>query len=377
MLPMQRKWTFAEGLYKENTKFGKRVGAPLKGKGAPTKPIRPSNAAQQYGATDDSGPLCCKAIVQGEEIVALVDTGSALTLMSKALYDKIAHKLVNPKLQESSVNIMGIAGLKRRCEGRITDLPIKFKTKEWKLNAEIIPHPSVDVILGQNFLMEVKAEISLPKLQMTLGNGTERVDLYREPSKHVSLCLMTKAAKKKHWWMKQKKEIPKSEWKCFYGPNEHTCTKWSGYDDDEPVPCSKCADRYWERKEYDEAKEDYSERKRDSHTEGWRAVSEGSKSAGQILDQEYDLYVKGSELKMNGEVVAKGVALGWVGVTWTKYHPEGEPPKPRPKDPAYEWRSEQWKRMYVTRPYLEEIDDELHVIVGPKYEEKPINWEGR
>jgi len=117
MLPMQRRWTFAEGLYKEDTKFGKRVGAPLKGKGAPTKPIRPSNAAQQYGATDDSGPLCCKAIVQGEEIVALVDTGSALTLMSKALYDKIAHKLVNPKLQESSVNIMGIAGLKRRCEG--------------------------------------------------------------------------------------------------------------------------------------------------------------------------------------------------------------------------------------------------------------------
>ena len=140
--------------------------------------------------------------MQGEEIVALVDTGSALTLMSKALYDKIAHKLVNPKLQESSVNIMGIAGLKRRCEGRITDLPIKFKTKEWKLNAEIIPHPSVDVILGQNFLMEVKAEISLPKLQMTLGNGTEHIDLYREPSKYISLCLMTKAAKKKHWWMK-------------------------------------------------------------------------------------------------------------------------------------------------------------------------------
>ncbi|CAG8608015.1 7342_t:CDS:2, partial [Paraglomus occultum] len=197
--------------------------AKKKGKGASAKPIRPSNAAQQYGASDDSGPLCCKAIVQGEEIVALVDTGSALTLVSKALYDRIAHKLVNPKLEESNVKIMGIAGLRKNCEGRINNLSIKFKEKEWRLNAEVIPHPSVDVILGQNFLMEVKAEISLPKLQMTLGDGKEQISLYREPSKYISICLMTKA-EKKPWW-KKKKEVPKSEWKCEYGANEQTCTQ--------------------------------------------------------------------------------------------------------------------------------------------------------
>ena len=80
---------------------------PLKGKGASSVPTIPSNAAQQYGESDDSGPLCCKAIVKGETVVALVDTGSALTLMSKALYDRIAHKLVNPRLRELSEILWG------------------------------------------------------------------------------------------------------------------------------------------------------------------------------------------------------------------------------------------------------------------------------
>ena len=81
---------------KSYPRLGKRDGMPLKGKGASSKPIRPSNATRQYGATDDSGPLCCKAIVGGEQVVALVDTGSALTLVSEALYDRIAHKFGKP-----------------------------------------------------------------------------------------------------------------------------------------------------------------------------------------------------------------------------------------------------------------------------------------
>src|SRR5436190_6021264 len=116
MLSLQRIWTYAKELLGERKKdyprFRKRERMPLKGKGASSVPTRPSNAAQQYRESDDSGPLCCKAIVKGETVVALVDTGSALTLMSKALYDRIAHKLVNPRLR----NIMGIAGLRKRCE---------------------------------------------------------------------------------------------------------------------------------------------------------------------------------------------------------------------------------------------------------------------
>ena len=40
-----------------------------------SKPMRPSNTAHQYGAVD-SGLLCCKVIVMGEEVVTLVDTSS-------------------------------------------------------------------------------------------------------------------------------------------------------------------------------------------------------------------------------------------------------------------------------------------------------------
>ncbi|CAG8608430.1 3066_t:CDS:2, partial [Paraglomus occultum] len=354
-----RNWTHEERLLdKAKEKYlilGKRERTPLKGKGASLLPIRPSNAAQQYGASDDSGPLCCKAIVQGEEAVALVDTGSALTLISKALYDRIVHKLVNPKIEESSVNIMGIAGLRKRCEGRIKDIPIKFKKKEWKLTAEIIHHPSVDIILGQNFLTEVKAKISLPDLQMTLGDGIERelIRLYREKSGKVNLCLMTKYNNKKNKdlkpWRRPKKPIPKSKWKCREGPKEQTCINKRAYDDD-PIPCSKCANKYWEKEDYDYNKQKYSDFKMEYHSDGWRAVYECRMTKGDLAANIYDLWVKGSELKMNGEVVVGGKALGHIGLSWTKYHPEAEPKQPREKEPGYEWRSNQWYREFVGEP---------------------------
>src|SRR6185312_14973611 len=41
----------------------------------------------------------------------------------------------------------------------------------------------------------------------------------------VSYCLMAKAKRKKTDWKQwEKKEIPKSEWKCKKGPAENTCT---------------------------------------------------------------------------------------------------------------------------------------------------------
>lgn len=288
--------------------------------------------------------------MKGEEIVALVDTGSALTLVSKACYDRLARKLGTLELKETNVRIMGIAGLSRNCEGRIENVPIKFSKKEWELNADIIHHPTVDMVLGQNFLTKVlKATLNLPKLQMILSNG-EIIQLYREPSRTISLCLMAKVKKKQpqwkpHWKPKEEKPIPKSEWQCKIGPKEQTCIKWTCYEED-PEPCSKCADKYWEKMDYDEKKQWYEEEKYNAHALGWRSYSDGTKSQGQVLAEDYDLYVKGSQLKMNGEVVLKGKALGYVGASWTTYHPEAK--QEREKAPGYEWRSEKWKPFFQT-----------------------------
>jgi len=38
----------------------------------------------------------------------------------------IAHKLVNPKLEKTSINIMGIAGLRIRCKGQINNVLINW-----------------------------------------------------------------------------------------------------------------------------------------------------------------------------------------------------------------------------------------------------------
>src|SRR6185436_5743927 len=184
------------------------------------------------------------------------------------------------------------------------------------------------------------------------------------------------ARKRKDWWAKKK--VPTSEWKCETGPYEFHCTRWQGYEDD-PEPCHKCKDKYWERQDYDEAKERYREEKMSAHIEGWRAVSEGSKGPGELLGNEYDLYVKGSELKMNGEVVANGIALGFVGQVWTRYHPEGKSPKPRPKNPAYEWRSEYWRKIFAPRSQIsleeERFGPKLVITRTPLEEPTPIDWE--
>src|SRR6185437_11495075 len=44
--------------------------------------------------------------------------------------------------------------------------------------------------------------------------------------------------------------------------------------------------------------------------------------------------------------VLKGKALGYVGASWTTYHPEAK--QEREKAPGYEWRSEKWKPFFQT-----------------------------
>src|SRR5205085_8324996 len=128
-------------------------------------------------------------------------------------------------------------GLSRGCEGRIESVPIKFKGKEWELNADIIHHPTaVDIVLGQNLLTKVlKATIDSPKLQMNLSNG-ELIQLYRESSRTISLCLMAKSKKRPRWNMywrtNEEKPVPESKWKCKIGPKEYTCTKKRTFQDD-------------------------------------------------------------------------------------------------------------------------------------------------
>ena len=127
----------------------------------------------------------------------------------------------------------------------------------------------------------------------------------------------------------------------------------------DPVPCSKCQGKYWEKADFDKAKQEYEDYKYDAHSTGWLEERDLLKTRGEVLDEDYGLYVKGSALKMNGEVTSKGKALGWVGVTWTKYHPEAEPQVPREKDPKYEWRTEKWKQIFVTNLYTD--DDALEL----------------
>ena len=78
---------------------------------------------------------------------------------------------------------------------------------------------------------------------------------------------MAKTKKKSNWWL-PKESVPKSEWKCIQGPREYACTQMQAYEED-IIPCSKCADKYWERDGYNYNKQRFKDSKMDSHVDGW------------------------------------------------------------------------------------------------------------
>ena len=74
------------------SQVGKRLRAPLEATRALNN-VKSSHGAKQYGESDDSKSSICKAYVFGEEVDALVDTGSSITLISKQLFEKIWKEL--------------------------------------------------------------------------------------------------------------------------------------------------------------------------------------------------------------------------------------------------------------------------------------------
>jgi hypothetical protein len=132
-----------------------------------------------------------------------------------------------------------------------------------------------------------------------------------------------------------------------------------------------CADRYWEEVSYNEAKQEYNDYKKEAHIDGWRDVYENRRTRKDLAYEEYDLWVKGSELKMNGEVVSKGIALGYIGSTWTKYHPESEPPEPRKRDPDYDQRTIRWKQTFPSETGSQTEEDDAMKLWHEKHNPKP------
>src|SRR5438128_8997027 len=93
------------------SQVGKRLRAPLEAMHALNN-VKSSHGAKQYGESDDSKSSICKAYVYGEEVDALVDTGSSITLISKSLFEKIRKELqrLGKKVTKANYKIQGISG---------------------------------------------------------------------------------------------------------------------------------------------------------------------------------------------------------------------------------------------------------------------------
>jgi len=293
--------------------------------------------------------------VQEEESRILVDTGSSVTIISANFFDRIAGKLdKKPVLVKVNYKIQGVTGHLEQPRGEVKNLPLKFSKNGpyWELNACITEAATTDIILGTNFLIKHKASLDIMEKQLTLRrmNGTkEVVPLVEKTQFHIRSVNVT-----------EKMVIdPNPNWKCKKGPNYFKCMPAYIPDDQEDYrkPCSKCQGRWDEERDYEDAKQKYSDYKYEAHSDGCRSYyAENVLTGAEEIQEAYAVYVPGTTLKPSGEVSDKTTTYGNVGKCWTNYHPEWKTTAKRKKDPDYAKRTELWKQRFLRLPEPEPME---------------------
>jgi len=270
--------------------------------------------------------------------------------------------MTRPILEKPTYKIQGVTGHLEQPKGEVKNLPLRFKKKGpvWGLNACIMNSASADIILGTNFLNRYKAMLNLPKKRLTLTNLNgmqEEVQLIEKHQLHIQSVNIIEAMDTDQLQELDAMEIdPNPKWKCKKGPKELACMRVFIPDDvdDDREPCSKCAPRVEEQAEFQRKKAYYETLKYDAHSDGWRNHVQYAMERSEV-DDAYDMYIKGTQLAANGDIVDKDTVYGNVGFDWTVHHPEWKPTKKRRRDPLYEVRTKKWRRMFVDFPEEDQI----------------------
>jgi hypothetical protein len=335
----------------------------------------PSAGAKQYGNQDVSGSTYCRAFVGEVGVWILVDTGSAVTLITEECLKKIDPVGQLPRTPER-IPIQSVTGEIKYTKGRVSRIPVQFENaKPWFIVADIIDGVSTsDVIFGRNALAKYEAKISCGKMEkLTLSEtisdleGKEQkrsqtIDIVDKQEIQSVVAVITPMEidqpEQNNW--RTKKRAPRQP-KCTYnkGRSYHACTKHTPIDIT-PSPCSICKDDYEENQDYEEAVEWFDNTKCDSHTDIWRSYKDGLSSMNDV-QQAYRTYLKGSALKRDGCVVWKGRhpdtgkqgnwIIGHVGQRWDQHYRE-MPVKDYlnapewQKDPLFDRFSTKWQESF-------------------------------
>src|SRR5438128_75389 len=351
-------------------KIGKRTRAPLEAQGA-RKQVLPSHAVLQYGGLADARLSVCKAHVCNEDIEALVDTGSEMTLISQRFFDRIKKRLAQLKVpisMESSYQVKGILGKAEDTKGEITNLPVQLKKHGiiWNINASIVETTTADLLIGKNTLDIYESNVDFGKKTLKLTNKRSGkkgiIPLYRKKSTRRTVAIARyKPKRKRVQFEDQRKEIPTEnmeldatettmqcdQWPCERGIKERICLQYREAPDLPPTPCSKCAPAYYEELEFEDAKERYSLEKHSTHS-GVHWNYKNNQGTRNEVEKGYNLYMKGSRLTPNGQICVGTIAIAYVGTSWDKFRKDRVPLDSRKRDPNYDQRSQDLQKYYVS-----------------------------
>ena len=102
-----------------------------------------------------TSPNSCLIKLQGNNIRCLLDTGSAVTILNKKIFDNLKYK---PKLKRSNIALHSANGSKMNVKGTAT---LDFKIAGMKLRQDflIVSDLSRSAILGRDFMIRNKARI--------------------------------------------------------------------------------------------------------------------------------------------------------------------------------------------------------------------------
>ena len=293
----------------------------------------------------------------------MVDTGSSVTIISAKFFDKIARKMKKqPLIKEAMYKIQGVTGHLEKPRGEVKDLPLRFQRNGlvWNLNACITEATAADIILGTNFLIKYGAMLDLPRQQLILTKTKEYQEVIPLIEKKQLRIRMVSVIEQMDIDQPQERDAMEVDynpsWKCSEGSKEFQCMKRFIPDDvdEDPEPCVKCHNRYYEQVRYAEAKAKYDSFKYTAHSDSCASHYRHGRGYDEVEDA-YAWYKKGTQLKPNGDIVDKNVIYGNVGSDWTKYHPEWKPTITRKKDPRYKERTKKWKTWFIDVPEEDEI----------------------
>jgi hypothetical protein len=149
------------------------------------EPIEQKTTTYAKGYTAGVVATAAKSLitVKGQSITAILDSGAATSIITKTLMKELGLKINQP----SKLVIVTANGTKVRSLGEISNMPMEFNGVKFLAPVQVLDSPDQVLILGNDWLLKVKAVIDWGRKTVTTSIGGKRRTAHIQCTKVTSL----------------------------------------------------------------------------------------------------------------------------------------------------------------------------------------------